>query len=56
MLTSVHPKLPMRNKAITRDYYLNQLGFEYAPLYRQGQKNTAAIHIRLILVQTISLK
>ncbi len=28
MLTSVHPKLPMRNKAITRDYYLNQLGFE----------------------------
>ncbi|MES2555288.1 MAG: VOC family protein [Bacteroidota bacterium] len=28
MLTSVHPKLPMRNKAITRDYYLNQLQFE----------------------------
>lgn len=28
MLTSVHPKLPMRNKAITRDYYLYQLGFE----------------------------
>lgn len=27
MLTNIHPKLPMRNKAITRDYYLNQLGF-----------------------------
>lgn len=30
MLTSVHPKLPMRDKAVTRDYYLNMLGFELA--------------------------
>ena len=28
MLTSIHPKLPMRDKAITIDYYLNQLGFQ----------------------------
>lgn len=28
MLTEIHPKLPMRNKAITKAYYLNQLGFE----------------------------
>lgn len=28
MLTSIHPKLPMRNKAATRDFYLNKLGFE----------------------------
>lgn len=28
MLTAVHPKLPMRDKAITRNYYCNQLGFE----------------------------
>lgn len=28
MLTSINPKLPMRNKALTRDYYLNQLGFK----------------------------
>lgn len=27
MLTQIHPKLPMRNKAITRDFYLNTLGF-----------------------------
>lgn len=27
MLTDIHPKLPMRNKQVTRDYYLNQLGF-----------------------------
>lgn len=28
MLTSIHPKLPMRNKAITRSFYIEQLGFE----------------------------
>lgn len=28
MLTAIHPKLPMRNKAITKDYYLNTLGFK----------------------------
>lgn len=28
MLTAVHPKLPMRDKHATREYYLSQLGFE----------------------------
>lgn len=28
MLTAINPKLPMRNKAITRDFYLNKLGFQ----------------------------
>lgn len=28
MLTEIHPKLPMRDKAITRDYYINKLGFQ----------------------------
>jgi len=28
MLTEIHPKLPMRDKALTKDYYLNKLGFE----------------------------
>jgi len=27
MLTDIHPKLPMRNKAITKEFYINQLGF-----------------------------
>lgn len=27
MLTNVLPKLPMRNKAITKKYYIEQLGF-----------------------------
>ncbi len=28
MLTDISPKLPMRSKAVTRDYYINKLGFE----------------------------
>jgi hypothetical protein len=27
MLTDISPKLPMRDKNVTRDFYLNQLGF-----------------------------
>jgi catechol 2,3-dioxygenase-like lactoylglutathione lyase family enzyme len=27
MLTSINPKLPMRNKATTREFYLKKLGF-----------------------------
>ncbi len=29
MLTNINPKLPMRNKSVTRDYYVNKLGFKY---------------------------
>ncbi|MFD2564688.1 bleomycin resistance protein [Aquimarina rubra] len=28
MLTDINPKLPMRNKAITRKFYINELGFQ----------------------------
>ncbi|MEP7266809.1 MAG: VOC family protein [Saprospiraceae bacterium] len=28
MLTAIHPKLPMRDKSVTRDFYINQLGFK----------------------------
>ena len=27
MLTDINPKLPMRDKAITRNFYINKLGF-----------------------------
>lgn len=27
MLTDIHPKLPMRDKAVTKAYYIDQLGF-----------------------------
>jgi hypothetical protein len=28
MLTSIHPKLPMRNKELTKQYYVGKLGFK----------------------------
>jgi len=28
MLEEIHPKLPMRNKSRTKDYYINRLGFK----------------------------
>jgi len=28
MLTDISPKLPMRNKKVTRDFYIHQLGFK----------------------------
>lgn len=28
MLTEINPKLPMRNKEVTEDYYVNKLGFK----------------------------
>ena len=28
MLTEINPKLPMRNKAVTKAFYINQLGFQ----------------------------
>ena len=28
MLTQIHPKLPMRNSAATKAYYIHQLGFK----------------------------
>lgn len=28
MLTAIHPKIPMRNKHITKEYYINKLGFQ----------------------------
>ena len=28
MLTDIHPKLPMKNKAATKEFYINKLGFQ----------------------------
>lgn len=49
MLTDINPKLPMRNKAITKDYYVNQLGFELFGSadydgYLMVQKDNIQIH------------
>jgi hypothetical protein len=49
MLTAINPKLPMRNKSITRDFYINQLGFKDIgshdyPQYLILQKDNIEIH------------
>ena len=49
MLTDVNPKLPMRNKAITREFYLNKLDFkEFGSTdfdgYLMVQKDNIQIH------------
>ena len=47
MLTHINPKLPMRNKGVTRDYYVNQLGFQELgdyDGYLMVQKDNIEIH------------
>ncbi|RYD80353.1 MAG: VOC family protein [Sphingobacteriales bacterium] len=49
MLTAIHPKIPMRNKTITRHYYINQLGFkEYGSTDYDGylmlEKDAVQLH------------
>lgn len=53
MLFDVHPMLPMRNKAITKDFYVNQLGFtalndqDTFPQYLMLKKDKVEIHFFL---------
>ncbi len=49
MLTAIHPKLPMRNKALTRAYYVDKLGFRESGSadydgYLMGQKDSLQLH------------
>ncbi len=49
MFTAINPKIPMRNRAITRDFYVNKLGFrelgnvEFAA-YLMVEKDKIEIH------------
>jgi hypothetical protein len=49
MLTDINPKIPMRDKAITKGFYINQLGFqEFGNVdydgYLMVQKDRIQIH------------
>ena len=49
MLTDINPKLPMRDKTATRDYYINKLGFREIGSadfdgYLMVQKDNIQIH------------
>ena len=52
MILSVHPKLPMRSKAITQAYYVEQLGFQRVgtqdyPEYLMVKKDAIDLHLFL---------
>ncbi len=52
MIQSIVPKLPMRNKALTKAYYLEQLGFVLAsehdyPDYLMVKKDAIELHFFL---------
>ncbi len=49
MLTDINPKLPMRDKAVTREFYINKLGFQQFGSkdydgYLMVQKDNIQIH------------
>ena len=49
MLTDIHPKLPMRDKTITKNFYVDTLGFQvfgttYYNDYLMVQKDNIQIH------------
>ena len=52
MLSSIHPKLPMRDKNATKDYYVNRLGFNVFghadyPDYLMLERDQIQIHFFL---------
>lgn len=51
MLLAIHPKLPMRSKAETKAFYVDQLGFEaphdFYPDYLMVKKDQIEIHFFL---------
>lgn len=61
MLTEIHPKLPMRNKTITKHYYINTLGFKDIGTadfegYLIMQKDNIQIHflnLKILILQKI---
>jgi len=48
MLISINPKLPMRDKAVTRDFYINKLGFQQFggdyPDYLMVERDSIQVH------------
>lgn len=49
MLTDIHPKLPMRNKSATFDFYVNKLGFKMVGItdyagYLMLEKDSIQLH------------
>lgn len=48
MLTAIHPKLPMRDKTVTREFYQNRLAFEvYGQADYEGYLMLRKDHVQL---------
>ncbi len=47
MLTDIHPKLPMRNKSVTKDFYVNKLGFQIFGADYEGYLMVQKDHIQI---------
>ena len=47
MLTEIHPKLPMRDKAVTMHYYIDQLGFQLFGNDHDGYLMISKDHIQI---------
>src|SRR4030095_13135742 len=47
MLTDINPKLPMRDKAATKDFYVNKLGFDQFGNDYEGYLMVRKDHIQI---------
>ncbi|THU31621.1 VOC family protein [Niastella caeni] len=51
MLTAINPKIPMRDRTVTKEYYINKLGFQQFggdyDEYLMVQKDSIQIHFFL---------
>ena len=57
MLTQIHPKIPMRNKKITREFYIDSLGFEEieaADFHEYLMRKKDQIELHFFLFETIN--
>ncbi len=56
MMTDIHPKLPMRNKAASKDFYVNRLGFkELESAGNGGYLMVEKDHIQIHFFESIGL-
>ena len=59
MLKTVHPKLPMRNKTKTKDYYVNKLGFKDVSAHDYNEYMIITkdeIEMHFFLYETLNIK
>ena len=59
MLKTIHPKLPMRNKTITKNYYVNKLEFKDVSAHDYDEYMIVTkdeVEIHFFLFETLNIK